>query len=63
MAIDNGFQACLMAPTEILANQHYHGLKSWCDAVGIQIKLLTDQPKKRPYPIHNTLQDGSFYKL
>ena len=49
-----------MAPTEILANQHYHGLKSWCDAVGIQIKLLTGSTKKKDRtPIHNALEDGS----
>ena len=60
MAIDNGFQACLMAPTEILANQHYQGLKPWCDAVGIHIKLLTGSTKKKDRtPIHNALEDGS----
>lgn len=60
MAIDNGFQACLMAPTEILANQHYQGLKPLCDAVGITIKLLTGSTKKKERTLlHTALEDGS----
>ena len=41
LAVDNGLQACMMAPTEILAAQHYASLKGWCDALGLQIRLLT----------------------
>ena len=41
MGIDNGFQGCMMAPTEILAAQHYESLKPWGDALGIKIELLT----------------------
>ena len=41
IAIDNDFQATLMAPTEILETQHYNGLKPMCDALGIKISLLT----------------------
>lgn len=46
MAIDNHAQACLMAPTEILAEQHYKGLKPYADALGITISLLTGSVKK-----------------
>ena len=46
LALDNGFQACLMAPTEILAQQHY---KSFCDMLspmGIEVALLTGSTKQ-----------------
>lgn len=46
MAIDNGAQACLMAPTEILADQHYNGLKEFADLLGITIGKLTGSSKK-----------------
>ncbi|MBD5312235.1 MAG: ATP-dependent DNA helicase RecG [Bacteroides sp.] len=41
MAADNGFQAVLMAPTEILATQHYASLESWCAPLGLEVRLLT----------------------
>lgn len=47
MAIDSGAQACIMAPTEILADQHYRGLKPFCDALGINISLLTGSTTKK----------------
>ncbi|MEL6485027.1 MAG: DEAD/DEAH box helicase, partial [Bacteroidota bacterium] len=46
LAVDNGFQACLMAPTEILAQQHYNGLKELLGAMGIEIALLTGSTKQ-----------------
>jgi len=46
LAIDNDAQACLMAPTEILAIQHYDGLKPYADSLGIPIALLTGSTKK-----------------
>ncbi len=60
MAIDNGFQASLMAPTEILAQQHYNGLKKFAELLGLQIKLLTGSTKKKERQlITETLADGS----
>jgi len=46
MAMDNNSQACLMAPTEILAQQHYTGLKEFADKLNISIALLTGSTKK-----------------
>ena len=48
IAISSGAQACLMAPTEILANQHFEGLKEYADMMGISIALLTGSVKKNP---------------
>ncbi len=47
IALDNDAQACLMAPTEILAQQHYIGLKEFADKLGISIALLTGSTKAR----------------
>lgn len=47
LAIDNGFQACLMAPTEILATQHYHSLKALLQDDFVSIALLTGSTKKK----------------
>lgn len=41
LAIDNGFQACIMAPTEILAEQHHRGLSEQLQQVGVNVALLT----------------------
>jgi ATP-dependent DNA helicase RecG len=45
MAIDNGYQACLMAPTEILANQHFIGISGLAEKIGIRVELLTGSTK------------------
>ena len=64
LAIDNGFQAALMAPTEILATQHYNGLKELCEPAGIQIALLTGSTKSAERAvIHQGLGDGSLQIL
>ena len=60
IALDNGFQACLMAPTEILSVQHYNGLLELCNKLKISISLLTgstNTSKRRE--IHENLENGS----
>ena len=47
IAIGSGAQVALMAPTEILAEQHYRGLKDFAEALGLHIALLTGSTKKR----------------
>src|SRR5690554_2096240 len=64
IALDNNFQACLMAPTEILATQHYQGLKAWADKIGITIELLSGSTKTaKRRTIHESLEDGSLHIL
>lgn len=59
MAIDNGFQACLMAPTAILSVQHYNGLSELCKPLNISIKLLTSSSKtSERKEIHSALESG-----
>ena len=59
IAVDNGYQACLMAPTEILATQHYEGLKAMVEPLGVRIELLTGSvTKKRRAPILEGLLTG-----
>ena len=60
LAIDNGYQAALMAPTEILATQHYNGLQELCEPAGISVALLTGStPAARRAEIHTALKEGS----
>jgi len=59
LAIDNGFQACLMAPTEILANQHFQGISELLKGTEITCALLTGSVKKSARkPIHEQLENG-----
>lgn len=59
MALDNDAQACIMAPTEILAEQHYNGLKIFADQLGITIARLTGSSKvKERRIIHENLLNG-----
>jgi len=59
MAVDNGFQACIMAPTEILATQHFNSLKEFLGDLGVQVALLTGstRPKDRVI-LHEKLRSG-----
>lgn len=60
MAKDNGFQSCVMAPTEILAQQHFIGMQVWCESAGITIALLTGSTKTKDRRIlHENLQNGA----
>jgi len=59
MAIDNGFQASMMAPTEILAQQHYQTLQQLTEGLGIRVQLLTGSIKgKDRQDILKLLQNG-----
>jgi ATP-dependent DNA helicase RecG len=60
LAIDNGFQATIMAPTEILATQHYHAVSELLKEMDITVSLLTGSVKiKKRREIHAQLEDGS----
>ncbi|MNF38738.1 ATP-dependent DNA helicase RecG [compost metagenome] len=64
LAIDNGFQACLMAPTEILANQHFIGLSELAKTLNINIQILTGSTKTAARKvIHEELENGSLHIL
>src|SRR5690606_21730629 len=59
IALDNGFQARLMAPTEILSVQHYNGLIELCNNLNISIKILTGSTKtSERNKIHEMLENG-----
>ena len=60
IAIDNGFQACMMAPTEILATQHFEGLKELLAEMNIEVELLTGSVKTaKRRDIHEKLENGT----
>lgn len=64
IALDNGFQACLMAPTEILSVQHYNGMFEHCNNLNISIEILTGSTntlKRRE--IHESLENGELQLL
>ncbi len=64
IALDNGFQACLMAPTEILSVQHYNSLVDMCNKLNISISLLTGSTKaSERKEIHENLENGNLHLL
>jgi len=59
IAIDNGFQTCIMAPTEILANQHYQTIKNLVGDDFVEVALLTGSTKKKARNVlHERLESG-----
>lgn len=64
LSVDNGFQACMMAPTEILAHQHYNGITEFLKGLDIEIELLTGSTKtKKRREIHEGLLNGKLNLL
>ncbi len=59
LAIDNGFQTCIMAPTEILANQHYQSIEGLIDDEFLEVALLTGSTSKKSRKVlHTKLENG-----
>ena len=59
IALDNGFQACLMAPTEILAYQHLDTFRQMLKGMKVRVELLTGSTRKKEREqIHEGLQSG-----
>ncbi len=64
IALDNGFQSCLMAPTEILAAQHFNGVTQLAKDLNINIKILTGSTKTAERKIiHEQLENGTLHIL
>jgi len=64
IAIDNGFQATIMAPTEILATQHYNAITEMLGDLAVNVQLLTGSTRtKKRREIHEGLADGSLQIL
>jgi ATP-dependent DNA helicase RecG len=58
-AIDSGYQAALMAPTEILAEQHFRKLSGWVEALGVEVAWLTGSlPKKDKDAARQRVESG-----
>ncbi|MDR1681377.1 MAG: ATP-dependent DNA helicase RecG [Prevotellaceae bacterium] len=64
IAADNGYQSCIMAPTEILARQHFDSIRAFLHDSGIRAGLLTGSTKKKDRrALHEELADGSLHIL
>jgi ATP-dependent DNA helicase RecG len=62
IAIGNGYQACIMAPTEVLATQHYQTISGYCEKIGLKTCLLTSQVKSKVRQnILNELASGEIH--
>ena len=64
IALDNGYQACIMAPTEILATQHHETISEMAQQIGVKVALLTGSTRKRERDrIHQQLLSGELQVL
>lgn len=64
IAMDNGYQSCMMAPTEILAQQHYNSVQELVADTGVNVKLLTGSTKASDRKIiHEELLSGELHML
>ncbi|WP_459209848.1 ATP-dependent DNA helicase RecG [Aquimarina rhabdastrellae] len=64
LAIDNGFQACLVAPTAILAAQHFTGIQELVTDLGLNVKLLMGSTTaKERKQLHQELEEGTLHIL
>lgn len=64
LAVDNGYQACMMAPTEILAQQHYAGIINLLDMEQVKVRLLTGSTRaKERRELHAALEAGELHIL
>lgn len=64
MAIDNGFQACMMAPTEILAQQHYNSISAYVEGLGVNVAFLSGSVKgKKRKELLELLASGGIHIL
>ena len=60
IAVGNGFQACIMAPTEVLAQQHFANISKYLKPTSVQVRLLTGSTKKKERTeIHEGLENGT----
>ncbi len=64
LAADNGFQSCLMAPTEILAQQHFNSITRFLEGMGLDVGLLTGSTRQKERKVlHEALQSGKMQIL
>jgi ATP-dependent DNA helicase RecG len=64
IALDNGYQACLMAPTELLANQHFTTISGFLENMGVSVLLLTGSTKRSEREnLHEQLRSGRLHIL
>ena len=60
IAVGNGYQACIMAPTEVLAQQHFRNISKYLDGTGVRTALLTGSSRTAERrEVHQGLEDGS----